>query len=228
MTPRRISRRIFKSLVLIGMATPSLAPSVHAEPQIFPAHSPIVDDELDQLRGGFVLPNGMDVMVGIDIQTLVNGTLALRTVLNAVDGGVPAVFTGTSSPPAVPGAAVAHLPGGVTVQVVQGAAAQPHADAGQLQIDIDPNGPAVLTQFGSIHLAKDDSGSAVTLANDSLELRHMIGNFTGSIVANTANDRSIDTVVTVNVDLQNSAVPIGNAMLRWDAIAVEAAGRSIR
>lgn len=200
------------------------------ERPLFGGAAQLADDELDQLRGGFILPNGMDVTVGIDIQTSVNGALALRTLVTTADAGVPVVFVGdgiTQANSAQGGTAVT-LPGGGVVRVGSGGASSMEAGSGQQQIEPVANGAALSTSSGTVQLFNDDSGSQVVLNGDSLELRHMIGNFTGSVVANTANDRSISTVVTVNVDLQNSAVLLGNALLRLDAIATEVASRGIR
>lgn len=201
-----------------------------AESPMFGGAPPLADNHLDELRGGFILPNGMDVAVGIDIQTSVNGVLALRTMLTTADAGLPVLFVGNGSAAAnsaQAGTAVA-IPGGGVVRVVDRAASSMEAGPGEQRIEPAANGGAVSTPSGTVQLFRDGSGSQVVLSGDSLELRHMIGNFTGSIVANTANDRSISTVVTVNVDLQNSAVPLGNAMLRWESIAVDAASRGIR
>jgi hypothetical protein len=215
--------------------TPADDPDLDAQERLieepmFGGAATLADDDLDELRGGFILPNGMDVAIGIDIQTSVNGVLALRTMLTTADAGLPVMFVGdgsASANSAQPGTAFA-MPGGGMVRVVNNGASQMEVGAGEQRIEPVANGPAVATPAGSVQLFRDGSGSQVVLNGDSLELRHMVGNFTGSIVANTANDRSISTVVTVNVDLQNSAVPLGNALLRWDSIAVDAASRGIR
>jgi hypothetical protein len=191
----------------------------------------MADNYLDQVRGGFALPNGMDVTVGIDIQTLVNGVLALRTVLTAANQGVPVVFTGTgntSSAPAAQGGTSTTIPGVGAVRVVEGPASPADAGVGEQRVELTPNGPAVSTPSGSIQLTQNGGGSVVSLTGNSLELSHMIGSATGSLVANTADNRSIDTVVTVNVDLQNSAIPVGNALLRLNSMAIDAASRGIR
>jgi hypothetical protein len=216
--------------LLLGSTAPGLSPALHAETSPFPAQTRVADGELDRMRGGFLLPNGMDVAVGIDIQTLVNGTLALRTVLNTANSGLPVVFTGTGGAPATAGGGGPStvVPGVGVVRVVDGPAAPAEAGAGQEQVTLTPNGPAVQTPAGLVQLAKDETGSIVALSGNSLELRHIIGNFTGTLIANTANDRSIDTVVTLNIDLKNSAVPVGNAMLRWESVAADMVGRSIR
>lgn len=202
------------------------APSARYAPApIFGQAATLDDAQLDALRGGFELPNGMDVVVGIDIQTLVNGALALRSVLNTATG-TPVVFVGNGS--VVTGSAgTGATAGGVVVHVGDTSTAI-QAGAGQQEVTLTPNGPAVSTPSGSVQLVKDGSGSQVILNGNSLELRQMIGSLTGSIVANTADNRTIDTVVTVNVDVQNSGLLAGNAVLRADTIALDAAGRGIR
>lgn len=204
--------------------------AVLAEKPLFGGAATVADDALDEMRGGFILPNGMDVTVGIDIQTTVNGVLALRSLVTTADAGLPVLFVGDGGAQAnsAQGGTTVTLPGGGVVRLVDGGASSMEGGPGQQRVEAVPNGAAVSTPSGTVRLLSDDSGSQVVLNGDSLELRHMIGNFTGSVVANTANDRSISTVVTVNVDLQNSAVPLGNALLRLESIAMEAASRGIR
>lgn len=205
-----------------AFAGPAMATAMHDAP-LFGSSAVLDDAKLDEMRGGFELSNGMDVVIGVDIQTMVNGVLALRSVLNT-DTGTPVVFVGDGSgTTGSPGAAA----GGVVVRVGDTTTAY-QATAGQQQIELTANGPAVSTASGAVQLIKDANGSQVVLNGDSLELRQMIGSLTGSIVANTANDRSIDTVVTVNVDVQNSGLLAGNAALRADSIALATAGRGIR
>lgn len=255
MTSRR-SRRwwISGGWVIAALASQGLASEAHAEGTLsgdapplakkpmsggaaplsvrpmFGGAAPLADDVLEELRGGFILPNGMDVAIGIDIQTSVNGVLALRTMVTTADAGLPVLFVGdgSSSANSAQGGTAVMLPGGGVVRLVDGGASSMEAGPGQQRIEPAANGAAVSTPSGVVRLFNDGSGSQVVLSGDSLELRHMVGNFTGSIVANTANDRSISTVVTVNVDLQNSAVPLGNALLRLESIAMEAASRGIR
>ncbi|WP_395327391.1 hypothetical protein WBP06_10940 [Novosphingobium sp. BL-8H] len=203
-----------------------LTPATNEVSPLFGTATTLDDQQLDAMRGGFELPNGMDVVVGVDIQTLVNGTLALRSVLNT-ETGTPVVFVGDGSGTAGSAGTGTATPGGVVVHVGD-ATTTIQAGAGQQQVALTPNGPAVSTPSGTVQLVKDSSGSQVILNGNSLELHQMIGSLTGSIVANTANDRTIDTVVTVNVDVQNSGLLAGNAVLRANSIALDTAGRGIR
>lgn len=221
---------IHGALLLAGVASPAWAAGLRTDALPFPKQQRVSDDELDRLRGGFVLPNGMDVSVGIDIETLVNGILALRTVLSTANGGVPVVFTSSGNTPAATSSESVPsitIPGVGVIRVANGSAA-PAAAGSEQQLTLTPNGAAQPIPSGSVQLTKDDNGSTVSLHGESFEIRHMIGNFTGSLVANSANNISIDTVTTVNVDLKNSTVPIDNTMLRWEAVAIDAAGRGVR
>ncbi|RYG33467.1 MAG: hypothetical protein EON93_09575 [Burkholderiales bacterium] len=218
-------------LLALSAIVPGPRPSGQAVAEPFPAQWRLADDRLDQIRGGFVLPNGMDLAIGIDIQTLVNGALALRTEFRTGNGGVPLLFTGAGAPSAVPadeGGHVTAVRGLGMIRLVDGSPTPNASGVGQQRIELSPNGPAAAIPLGSVLLAKDEAGSIVVLQGEGLEVRHMIGSVVGSLVANTADNRSIETIVTVNVDLHNSAVPIGNGMLRWEGIAIEAANRIIR
>jgi hypothetical protein len=199
------------------------------------------DDELGTMRGGVLLPNGLDVSVGIAIETRVDGMLALRTLFTT-EGGVQ-VFSGGEAmmrPQAVPTAAQASsgapmlridrngvgttvvpamtLPN-VQVGVSRGAAAMP---GGGAPLAVTPNGDAVGTPLGAVRLEQGDRGVSVVLSSPTLELRHLLGDATGVVVANTANNRAIDTVANVNIDLRNASELVGSNVLQIDAIATAA------
>ncbi|WP_380878495.1 hypothetical protein [Sphingomonas sp. DBB INV C78] len=220
--------RFWGSLLILGLANSAWAANAFAAELLFADRERTSEQELDGIRGGFALPNGMDVSIGIEITTLVNGALALRTVLASGGTGTPSVFVGSGGTSATASAGGTTLSNGNVVRVVNGDVQQPTALAGQELVELNPNGPAVATASGAIKLAQSDRGSTVVLSGASLELRHMVGDFTGSLVANAGNNRAIDTVVTVNVGLPNSSIPVGNAMLRLESIFVDAASRAIR
>lgn len=179
------------------------------------------DAELDRMRGGFVLPNGMDIAIGIQVDTLVNGVLALRTTLTANDVAQIKVFSGGDA--AAPESATAGIPVVRLGEVAMDGDGAP----GEQQITLVPNGPAAITQWGEVRLQQDERGAVVVLSGNTLELRHMIGTITGSTVANMANDRSIDTMVTVNLDLRDSAIPTGNALVQLESVILSATGRGL-
>lgn len=210
----------------------------------------VPDRELATMRGGVMLPNGLNVAIGIDIQTRIDGVLALHTIFSSEAAGGLRVFTdGTTSPVGVPGTtvvagderdwpgiSVSRSPTGTTVvapgtgpatgiNVVAGPATGWLDAAGQNRVPVVANGPGIVAETGTIRLTTDDRGAQVTLVTPMVEVRHLIGQATGAVIANTANDVSIDTVSTINVDLIGLPAGLTNGMLMVNRIAAEAAGR---
>ncbi|WP_375195709.1 hypothetical protein [Sphingobium sp.] len=206
------------------MALLSLAPApAHAEPF---AQAPIVaDTRLGDIRGGFLLPNGMDIGLGVTVDTLIDGRLALSTMLSIDDTSHLTVYTGGDMrrQASVTGIRVSGPDGSSLVRITQGAGPSP-VSGGQ-PIALLPNGAPVATRWGTVQLSQSDAQSTVLLTGDGIELRHMIGSVTGALVANTVSDRVIDTMVTVDLDIRHSAIPTSAMMLRLDALLAGAAAR---
>lgn len=74
------------------------------------ARMPLNETVLDDQRGGFLAPNGLRVNFGLDMQTFVDGRMALRTVLNLPGSGQPSLTdigagVAPNGPPGANGAA---------------------------------------------------------------------------------------------------------------------------
>ena len=192
----------------------------------------VADAVLATMRGGLRLPNGLDLMLGIDIQTRIDGVLALHTVY-ASEGAQPAirVYTDGGTPSAAAPATMSVSSGGAlgvpllvvdrsptgttivptgampatTVNLVNGNPAGWAGAAGQAEIPVVANGPTVAAAPGEVGLTVGDAGAVVTLRTPTLEVQHLIGAATGAVIANTANNRAIDTISAVNVDVQGIA-----------------------
>lgn len=214
------------------------------------AGTPVPDPVLAGMRGGVQLPNGLTVSIGIDIQTRVNGLLVLHTIY-ASDGPIVGVrvFTDGTDPVrtapdtvtvVTPGSSgsptveVTRTPAGVTiipgltaspqtVNLVSGPASTWVMATGQAEVPVVANGPAVNAGPGAFSLATNDNGAIVTLDAPMLQIQHLVGQATGITVANTANDQLIDTVSSVNVDLQGASVPLLSSLLAADSLALEIA-----
>ncbi len=223
-----------------------LAASLAAAPGDAPA--PVPDSELATMRGGLMLPNGLNVAIGIDIQTRIDGVLALHTIFSSEAPGVRVFTDGRTSPSEVPGTvtvetgdpswptvSVSRTPTGTTVtapaagtpasvNIVSGPTTGWLDASGQTPVPVVANGPAVDASSGSIRLTSDDRGSQVQLVTPATEIRHLVGQATGAVIANTANDRVIDTVSTVNVNLVGLPAGLSNGVLLANRIATEAAG----
>lgn len=301
-------------LRLLAATAIGLASGMHAQVFANPfGAAPVSDQRLSDMRGGFELPNGMNVAVAVEIETRVDGALALRTVLNLVDtskaaleGFVPsgpnlnlpdwtvapassanplaappasatevsppaAVMTaepvGDPTPPAALAATVPVTPvvvsavapiaeatpsapdsvpistptvtaSAVSVSVVASAPTpvSPVISAPTVSLNIAPGAaeaaaisapvPAIEVQsdLGSVTVEQTAMGSVVILKGPDLEIQHLTGNSTGILIANTLDNRVIDTIATVNVSLSDSAVPVGNMMLRMEAVVLNAVG----
>lgn len=221
---------LLAALALITLAPAEIVVVASRPAQNRPLPGPVVADAaLATMRGGLALPNGLNVAIGIDIQTRIDGLLALHTIY-ASEGALPGVrvFTDGLDPvplaPAtltvtsrgtvgVPLLIVDRSPTGTTivptaatsaetVNLVNGDPSTWLSSEGQIQIPVTSNGPPVASQAGPVRLTTDERGAVVTLQAPMAEIRHLIGQTTGVVIANTADDRRIDTVSSVNVDLQ--------------------------
>ncbi len=204
--------------------------------RVVPLPGPKVADALlARMRGGLRLPNGLDLALGIDIQTRIDGALALHTVY-ASEGTNPGVrvFTDGEKPvsvapanatikseavPGIPLLIVDRSPTGTTVQPTSATSAATvnlvHGDPstwlsgeGQVEIPVVANAGPVTAAPGAVSLTTNPAGAVVTLNTPTVEVRQLIGQATGVVVLNTGNDRVIDTISSVNVDLRGFSAPL--------------------
>jgi hypothetical protein len=214
---------------LVGMLTLCSLAAGSAHASGFEGRPTVADGELDRVRGGFLLPNGMDVGLGITVDTLIDGRAALSTVLTIEDAARLSVYS--SGKPATPTSATTLLvpvPGGSSfVRITQDAPSAAEA-GGREPVLVSAGGPPVQTPWGAIQLTQAGNQATVSLVGDGIELRHMIGPMTGAMIANTVNDRVIDTMMTVDVDIRNSAIPVAAMALRLDGLLADAAALRAR
>ncbi len=89
-------------------------------------------------------------------------------------------------------------------------------------------GPVVsveqVSDAADLDVIEDDNGSRVTIAMDGTRVSHLAGRATGSVILNTADNRIIDTVTTVDLDLSRMAVgQAGSLIPRLGDLARETA-----
>lgn len=204
------------------------------------APTTVPDPELAEMRGGFLLPNGVDVSISVDTRTAVDGAIVLRTIFR-VDQGAPTVTAYTPKP----GETVVEGRSNTPVGAVQGMAAptvtydsrsgvritqattMPVAAAvtvGRAAAgDAIPDGLEV-APTGSVTEAVRGNVRTVELAREDLTITHFAGGAIGSAIANMGSDRTIDTQTSISLDLRNAGPEvIGSAMLRVEGVALEAA-----
>ncbi|MEH3158294.1 MAG: hypothetical protein PGN08_04775 [Sphingomonas taxi] len=218
--------------------------------------APLADTELATLTGKFILPGGGSLALSVTSDTLLNGTPVLRTVLTvdqastlqvyARDGSV-AVPAGSPEGSTHAGASAnaPTLTSGVSVlfdrragaqitmptvsTIRTGASGPSEAQAGLVPIAIVAGGAAVQTPDGLVSLTTLPNGSQVTLAGDQIGIAHLVGQSVATAVLNTGNDRTIDTVTTIGIDLRDAAtLSLGAAALKVDALAADAARGMVR
>lgn len=214
--------------------------------------SPIPDAELATLTGKFLLPGGGALALSITSDTLVNGTAVLRTVLTVEHKANLQVFArddgGAAGVNAVGGAASAAqtlntgvsvlfdrrsgaqitLPTVSTVRIATAAEA-PDRQAGLVPVVLIAGGEAVRTPDGLVSLTTLPNGSQVTLSGDQIDIAHLVGHSIATAILNAGNDRTIDTVTTIGIDLRDaSALTLGSAILKVDTLAADAARGMVR
>ncbi len=240
-------------------ATPAMAAGVAPAPVPVPAapaiEAPIVSDaELATMTGKFIMPNGGSLALSITSDTLVNGALVLRTVLTVDQATNLSVYGRTADAAAADlptGDKVADpqaaLTTGVSVlfdrktgtQIVMptvnavrtagtGTQATP-AELGIAPIVLVAGGPGVTTPDGTVTLRTLPNGSQVTLAGDQLGVSHLVGQAVATAVLNAGNDRTIDTVTTIGIDLHDAAaLAMGAAAMKVEALVSDVARGMIR
>ncbi|RYF12639.1 MAG: hypothetical protein EOO77_17120 [Oxalobacteraceae bacterium] len=92
-------------------------------------------------------------------------------------------------------------------------------------VPVTANGPAVIASSGVISLTNDEGGARVTLSAPAIQVEHLVGQATGAVVSNTANNRAIDTVSSINVNLVGLPPGLSGGVLTINRIAADAASR---
>jgi hypothetical protein len=204
------------------------------------AVAPVSDAELAQHRGGFRLPSGIEVALTVQTQTAVDGAVVLSTVFRAAQGApsfaafVPKAGTSVSATTSGGRAGGSATMPTVTydrqngLQVIPGAAAPsvtmgddiaPLA-AGLEQVTGAESG--VVTDNGRVTVDTGGAVQRVTLQGSDLAITHFAGRAFGSAIANSGNDRAIDTRTIVAIDLANAGPDVlGSAVFRVEGLALD-------
>lgn len=239
-------RALLIGCALVGAATPATI----VRGQDF--GPPLPEAELATQTGKFLLPGGGSLALSVTSDTLLNGTPILRTVLTIDQGSTLQVFgrdgsvatpaggtetaTGAGTAPTLangvsvlfnrPTGAQITLP---TVSTVRTGATSTEAQAGLVPIAVVAGGPAVRTPDGLVSLSTLPNGSQVMLVGDQIGVAHLVGQSVATAILNAGNDRTIDTVTTIGIDLHDAtALTLGSAVLKVDALAADAGRGMVR
>lgn len=143
---------------------------------------PVAEADLGEMRGGFLLPNGLDVAITVQSQTIVNGAVLLRTKFVA--------------------------------------------DTGPASLTVEPGSAAA---NGSVSVDNKGRGVQVSFSSADMDVRHLAGQAYGSVIANRANDVSIDSASILTIEVRNATpMNVGSTMFRIEALALDSASRLIR
>ncbi|MDB5717675.1 MAG: hypothetical protein JWM38_1102 [Sphingomonas bacterium] len=220
---------------------------------------PLADSELAAMRGGFRLPGGIEVALTVRSDTSVDGALLLRSVFSVVNGApllqVLAPAKGGEAPTIGPNEAsvaragdaaaagsnalsvqfdrqngVVFVPGATAVAPTINVTSGARADVDDAGLVLLAAGPAPIeTAGGQVTVSALPEGMRVRLEGAGLDVSHLVGAAFGSVIANTASDRTIDTTTTIGLDLGNVRPDlIGSSMFRVENVAVEAARLGLR
>ncbi|MGI4879291.1 MAG: hypothetical protein ACRYG4_17595 [Janthinobacterium lividum] len=236
---------------LLVAATAVSATAAHADSGPFAASARVADADLATMRGGFALPNGIDIALAVQMDAAINGALVLRTVFR-VDQGSPTLAVYAPAPGTTGPAHTALPTGGNSTALVLDRAAgtmtvQPVADvptqvavsansgasvgapAGLAPLAATVGGPAVATGAGSVQLSAIPSGTRVDLSGSMIDISQLVGSTFVNSVQNSGNNRVIDTATTINVNLSNtSAMAAATVAARVSSVVDQIASRLIR
>lgn len=149
------------------------------------AKAEVVDmDELGEQRGGFVL-DGLDIKLGAQVQTLVNGELALTTAITWSDSGVQ------------------------TSQIVSDMLSQPTAQ--QLQSGLLKTGNISLNVGGStVYLAND--GQTALIQNATSGIQNVIVNTASNTSIQTMVNATVDLSGYAAFQATNQSNALGSSL----------------
>lgn len=196
----RSSSARWSGLGLLSATLGAMLPAAPTHAQTL-AGPRMTDPELAAARGGFALPGGGVVTLGVTTDTRIDGREVLRTVFTI--GGDLSRLT------------VAAASGG--------------ADALQ-PVTLSPDGAGVQTAGGVIRLQGSGDGARVQFAGDRVDITHLVGrDALGSLVVNAADNRAIDVSTSIDIGLAGIRPDqLGGAMARVDTVALDATTRLIR
>lgn len=208
---------------------------------------PVPDPHLAEMRGGFALPGGLQASMAVRTETSVNGALLLRSVYR-LNEGAPSlqVFAPRAGETVRGGAAVEAtgraLQGSVNVNfdrqngfsiarqmtspvagltVASGAAAAQAQATDLPALDLS-NGP-VETAGGRVSVSDLPQGVRTRIEGDGIDASHLFGGAFGTVVANTANARDIESATTIGLELRGATpLNLGSALLRAESLAADA------
>ncbi len=180
----------------------------------------VADTELGTMRGGIELPGGITAAIGVALETRVDGRLAVRTEISTEVPGVRVFADGvaaraggtTVQAGGSPSISIARNGAGTTITVVPAMPVTPIRIGGTTAstsqpLPLTPGGPGVTTALGTISLVEAPGGFVTQLSGPTIAVQQLLGQAVGTVVANNADNRVIDTVTNIDVTLMGQVLP---------------------
>ncbi len=225
--------------------TYSDAPQSDQERVFADEYVPLPEIELSAHRGGFKLPNGVDVALTVQSQTAIDGAIVLRTVFR-LDQGSPqfsvfapkpgepvaaptsgATSTSTSNASEAPiisfdSRSGVHITQSRNAPSISVTFAPPEAGENSAFAELSANGHDIATDNGTISQSSQQGLASAQLQASDISIRHLAGHAFGSVITNAGSDRIIDTQTSINIDLRNAeATLLGSGALRIDSLIID-------
>ncbi|UVI38914.1 hypothetical protein [Qipengyuania spongiae] len=220
-----------------------LALAASATPGALYDDTPLTEPVLAEQRGGLRLPNGIDANLSIQTRTAIDGNVILQTVVT-IDQGPPVIqiyVPKTGETIAIPSGSSQTIPGMQAVvsynrtsglQVTTSGAPLsaavgygPSAVALTLPegLRIVDGSMPVATDNGSVSTFGTSGIQGVELVSPDLRVIHLTGSAFGSAIANSADNRAIDTQTALSIDLRNAGPDVlGSTIFRVENVTIEA------
>lgn len=111
----------------------------------------------------------------------------------------------------------------------QSVAATAAGNDGLVPVIATAGGGAVPTGAGAVSISSTSTGTRITLDALGLSISHLVGGATGTVVANTGNNRTIDTVTSMSIDVRNGdSLAIASSLMQVSGIATAATQAMVR
>lgn len=217
---RRALSKLFCAIALLITANPASAADDGEMLFDAPAMS---EAELADSRGGFALPNGVEVALGVAISTAVNGQRLIETRMTMVGNRVEIGSVVNQALAEALAAETAAAKGAQPAMAAQSAAVAPEAIADTAPPVQTPQQVAAAAAPPAVTQVTDTGSSyQVSVTLPTLSVQHFVGESFGSIIANSGDGRVIDHSANIDISLSNAGpFMLGSAIFRVQNLGIE-------
>lgn len=163
-----------------------------------PFKEPISEHQLETMRGGFMLPGGLDVSLAVTTESRIDNQLVLKSVFVLGRSGTSLDLQSRGS---------------------SGLISSLNFETDQSSTGAD----------GTVTLLRQANSSRLVLDGQQTDVTLLVGGAFGSLVSNTADNRTIDVMTTVDIDISNASPELlGSSLLRAEDLALSSTAQLVR